>query len=94
VHRAACRALTSQSIGVNITVNFGMFQHLAFAEAIREGKALVSTITHMSGRLAFPVRDELLGKLDRLAKEGIDERQAHEAAAWSGWLSSNDCRDC
>jgi len=80
----ACRALTAQGIGVNITVNFGMFQHLRFAEAIREGNALVSTITHMSGRLAFPVRDELLGKLDGLAEDGIDEVRAREAAAWSG----------
>jgi hypothetical protein len=41
---------------VNITVSFGIFQELEFAEAIRGGRALVSTITHMSGRLAFPVR--------------------------------------
>lgn len=80
----ACRALTGQGIGVNITVNFAMFQHLKFAEAIREGDALVSTITHMSGRLAFPVRDELLRKLDWLAENGIDEERAREAAAWSG----------
>jgi len=81
---AACRALTRQGIGVNITVNFGMFQHMKFAEAIREGEALVSAITHMSGRLAFPVRDELLGKSDQLVRKGIDELQAREAAAWSG----------
>jgi len=80
----ACRALTSQGIGVTITVNFGLFQHLRFAQAIAEGQALFCTIAHMSGRMAFPVRDELLGKLDELRRHGIDEARAREAAAWSG----------
>ncbi len=38
----------------------------------------------MSGRLAYPVRDELLAKLEELATHGIDEAKAREAAAWSG----------
>jgi hypothetical protein len=38
----------------------------------------------MNGRLAFPVRDELLGKLDTLLAQGIDEAAARRAAAWSG----------
>ena len=80
----ACRALTSQGIGVTITVNFGLFQHLRFAQTIAEGQALFCTIAHMSGRMAFPVRDELLGKLDELRRHGIDEARAREAAAWSG----------
>jgi len=80
----ACRALTSQGIGVTITVNFGLFQHLRFAQTIYEGQAIFCTIAHMSGRLAFPVRDELLGKLDTLRRHGIDEARAREAAAWSG----------
>ena len=80
----ACRTLTNQGIGVNITVNFGLFQEMRFAEVIRQGNALVSYLTEMNGRLAFPVRDELLGKQDRLASLGIDEAKAREAAAWSG----------
>ncbi len=80
----ACRDLTGQGIGVNITVSFGMFQHVEFAQAIQEGEAVVSTITNMSGRLAFPVRDELLGMLGRLAKNGLGEAELREAAAWSG----------
>jgi hypothetical protein len=81
---SACRALTAAGIGVTITVNFGLFQHLPFAQAISEGAALFSTLAHMSGRLAFPVRDELLGKLGELEALGISEAQARLAAAWSG----------
>ena len=80
----ACREVTSQGIGVNITVNFAMFQQLRFAEAIHEGNAIFSCLTEMNGRLAYPVRDELLGKLDKLSEYGIDEAIAREAAAWSG----------
>jgi hypothetical protein len=81
---AACRALTAQGIGVTITVNFGMFQHIPFAEAIREGQAIFACLVEMNGRLAFPVRDELLARLDELAAHGIDEARAREAAAWAG----------
>ncbi len=80
----ACRALTAEAIGVNITVNFALFQHLRFADEIQRGQAIFSVLSHMSGRLAFPVRDELLGKLGELGRHGIDEAQARLAAAWSG----------
>ncbi|MGB9880598.1 MAG: transaldolase family protein, partial [Anaerolineae bacterium] len=80
----ACRALTSRGIGVNITVNFGLFQQLRFAEVIREGQAIFATLTEMNGRLAYPVRDELLGKLPELAAHGISQADVLEAAAWSG----------
>jgi hypothetical protein len=71
-------------MGVTITVNFGLFQHLPFARAIHQGQSLFSCLVEMNGRLAYPVRDELLGKLDQLAAHGIDEVRAREAAAWSG----------
>lgn len=82
----ACRVLTQQGIGVNITVNFGLFQLLRFAEVIREGQAIYAVLSEMNGRLAFPVRDELLAKLPLLAAQGISEADAREAAAWSGVL--------
>ena len=81
---AATRELTRRGIGVNITVSFGLFQELAFARVINRGTAIFSTITHMTGRLAFAVRDELLGKLDMLKALDITEAMAREAAAWSG----------
>jgi hypothetical protein len=80
----ACRALTGQGIGTTITVNFGLFQHLPFAEAIAAGTAATSYLVEMNGRLAYPVRDEMLAKLDRLSVYGIDEPRAREAAAWAG----------
>jgi transaldolase len=80
----ACRALTQKGIGVTITVNFGMFQHLPFAEAMHDGQCIYSNLVEMNGRLAYPVRDELLAKLDQLAAHGIDEAKGREAAAWAG----------
>lgn len=80
----ACRALTGRGIGVNITVNFGLFQQLRFAEVIREGQAIFATLTEMNGRLAYPVRDELLAKLPELSAHGISQADVLEAAAWSG----------
>lgn len=80
----ACRALTKRGIGVNITVNCALFQQLRFAEAIAEGQSIFSTLTEINGRLAHPVRDELLGKLPELAPLGISEADAREAAAWAG----------
>ncbi len=58
----AAEKLTSEGIGVNITVNFGAFQSLGMGEVLKEGATLVSYISFMSGRMAFPVRDELKEK--------------------------------
>jgi len=52
--------LTVLGIGVTITLTYSMFQALPFARVLNAGHALVSYIAIMNGRLAFPVRDELV----------------------------------
>jgi hypothetical protein len=80
----ACRHITSGGTGVNITVNFAMFQQLPFAQAIHEGQAIASYLTEMNGRLAYPVRNELLSRLDTFQAQGVGESRVRAAAAWSG----------
>ncbi len=55
------RRVTAKGIGVTITLGFAVDQHLAFAEAIETGKAPVSFLVMMNGRLDDPIRDELAG---------------------------------
>ena len=65
-------------------MNFGMFQHIPFARALAEGEGAWSCLVEMNGRLAFPIRDELLAKAEALREQGVSERQIREAAAWAG----------
>jgi transaldolase len=60
--KEAAKILTSRGIGVNITLTFSVFQGLEVAKVLNEGKAPVSFISFMNGRMAFPVRDELIRK--------------------------------
>jgi len=69
------KILTQVGVGVTITVEFGLFQLFAFAKAINLDKAIVSHLVLMNGRLAFPVRDELLA---------LGVRDAKEVAQWAG----------
>ena len=55
----AVRRLTAAGIGVNVTVNASVDQHLAFGEVIEQGSAPLSFLVLMMGRLDDPVRDEL-----------------------------------
>ncbi len=55
----AAGRLTARGIGVTVTLTFSLFQALPFAEVLNAGRALVSYVAIMNGRLAFPVRDEL-----------------------------------
>ncbi|MGQ9681335.1 MAG: transaldolase family protein [Anaerolineae bacterium] len=77
----ACRYLNARGMGTNATVNFGLFQEIPFAEATVAGNAVTAYITEMNGRLAFPVRDELLAKADSV---GISADEARYGAAWAG----------
>lgn len=66
----AAKALTSKGIGVTITVSFGLFEALPFADAINDGCAIVSYLVVMNGRLASPVVDELVKANRDLAQAG------------------------
>lgn len=71
----AAEKLTSEGIGVTITVEFSVFQALGFAEVLNRGKMLVAYLALMNGRLAYPVRDEMKTK-------GVPG--GVEAARWAG----------
>ncbi len=71
----AAELLTSKGIGVTVTVNFSVFQSAGFGAVLKESRALVSYIALMNGRLAFPVRDELIRN---------DIRDGEQAARWAG----------
>jgi hypothetical protein len=79
----ASRELTDAGIGVTITVSFGLFQQMPFAEALRRGRSMVSYLVGMNGRLAFPIRDELLERQTEFFRLGFDEGTLRMAAAWS-----------
>jgi transaldolase len=67
--------LTAAGIGVNVTVNASVDQHLAFAEVIERGSAPLSFVVLMMGRLDDPVRDELVAA-------GLPDAQA--VSRWAG----------
>jgi len=73
--KAAAEELTSEGIGVTITVEFSVFQALGFAEVLNRGKMLVAYLALMNGRMAYPVRDEMKTK-------GV--LGGVEAARWAG----------
>ena len=52
--------LSRRGISLTITLSFAAFQTLEFAKVLNAGSALFSSVVVMNGRLAFPVRDELL----------------------------------
>jgi len=60
--KSAAETLTSEGIGVTITVAFSVFQAFGFAEVLNRGNMLVTYLALMNGRMAFPVRDEMKEK--------------------------------
>ncbi|RLG88390.1 MAG: hypothetical protein DRO15_02965 [Thermoprotei archaeon] len=54
--------VTARGIGVNVTVNFGLFQEVRFAEIINKSGVIASYLTIMNGRFAAPVIKELESK--------------------------------
>lgn len=66
----AAKELTGRGIGVTITVSFGLFQSLPFADVINKGNAVVSYVAVMNGRLADPVIGELKNFGEDFAQAG------------------------
>ena len=73
--KTAAQVLTSEGIGVTITVEFAVFQALGFGEVLSKGKMLAAYLALMNGRMAYPVRDEMKAR-------GIEG--GVEAARWAG----------
>jgi len=71
----AAEMLTQAGIGVTITVSFSVFQALAFGRVLSRGRAPMTYIALMNGRMAFPARDELK---EKGTPGGV------EAARWAG----------
>jgi transaldolase len=70
----AVRRLTSKGIGVTVTVNCSLAQHLAFGEVIERGSAELSFLVMMMGRLDDPIREEL---------RELDPPEALDVARWA-----------
>ena len=56
----AARTLSARGVSLTITLEFGLFQAVEFAKVFSAGEAITSNVVVMNGRLAFPVRDELI----------------------------------
>ncbi len=56
----AAKILGSDGISLTITLCFGLYQALSFAKVFNDSQAIVNSVVVMNGRLAFPVRDELI----------------------------------
>jgi len=53
-------ALAEKGISVSITLEYGLFQAVEFAKIFKTSTALLNNLVIMNGRIAFPVRDELI----------------------------------
>lgn len=69
------KILTNIGIGTTVTVAFSLFQIIPFVKASNIDNTIVLHLALMNGRLAFPVRDELLS---------LGVSNAREAAQWAG----------
>ncbi|MBC5648216.1 transaldolase family protein [Christensenella tenuis] len=88
----AVKRLTAEGIGVNITVNFSVPQCIAFAQTIESGRADLSYMTVMAGRLDGPVGEELekagvpdAGELARLASRLVTQRVYRDVILKNGY---------
>ncbi|PKL29261.1 MAG: hypothetical protein CVV46_02005 [Spirochaetae bacterium HGW-Spirochaetae-2] len=74
----AAKAIGKMGISLTITLSFGVFQAMEFGKVFADSTAAVNSVVIMNGRLAFPVRDQLLA-------EHPDKKDYYvESAKWVG----------
>ncbi len=71
----AAKVLSPKGYSFTVTLSFAAFQTLEFGKVLNAGSALFNAVVVMNGRLAFPVRDELLA---------ADVPGAEKAAEYAG----------
>lgn len=79
--KAALEAATAagkRGISLTVTLSFGVFQAVEFGKVFRTSKAAVNSVVIMNGRLAFPVRDQLV------AENPAEKEHLLETAKWVG----------
>ncbi|NCB00763.1 MAG: hypothetical protein EOM67_01180 [Spirochaetia bacterium] len=64
----AAQIVGKDGISITVTLSFGVFQGSEFAKVLSKSTSAVSSVVVMNGRLAFPVRDDLVEKFP-LGKE-------------------------
>lgn len=57
---ATAEVLAKEGICMTITLEYGLFQALPFARIFAHSTSVISNLVVMNGRIAFPVKDELI----------------------------------
>ena len=57
----AAEIVGKDGISITVTLSFSVFQAVAFGKVLAKSTSAVSSVVIMNGRLAFPVRDDLVG---------------------------------
>jgi hypothetical protein len=81
----AAKAIGKMGISLTITLSFGVFQAMEFGKVFAVSTAAVNSVVIMNGRLAFPVRDQLLAEHPEMK----DSIRVSNRAAWD--LIRNVC---
>lgn len=74
----AASIVAAQGISLTVTLSFGVFQAVEFGKVFKHSKAAVNSVVIMNGRLAFPVRDQLV------AEHPSQKEHLLETAKWVG----------
>jgi transaldolase len=74
----AAKVIGQQGISLTVTLSFSVYQALEFGRVFKSSKAAVNSVVIMNGRLAFPVRDQLV------AENPEEKDHLLETAKWVG----------